>query len=361
MGTATPCLPLLALAAAIAGCLPAHVRACSSFFMEDQLLVGRNYDWGFDEGMVVVNKRGQIKTALVYWGEDNRDLASWTSRYGSVTFVQYGREIALGGMNEAGLVVQEQWLSTTRYAPPDRRPSLSVDQYVQFLLDNFRSVDEIVAAGDRIRLRPTDKDFTKIHFFAADAAGDAATLEFLDGKLILHAKRGVEVKAMTNDTYEDSMAYVRRHGGPVPGSIASLDRFSRLAAFLSRKVPGDADQAVRAAFSALDSVKQGHTQLQVVFDVKRRVIHFRSRANPSLRHLAFDGFDYSCLSPSLSLDWNAEGSGDITSRFVGYSTATNESLIRRAWNGLGYGDVYPPAVELISRYPDSFLCSPQSR
>ena len=32
--------------------------------------------------------------------------ASWVSKYGSVTFNQYGRELPTGGMNEAGLVVE---------------------------------------------------------------------------------------------------------------------------------------------------------------------------------------------------------------------------------------------------------------
>ena len=79
--------------------------ACSVFYIDrdDKLVVGRSYDWGFGEGMVVVNKRHQLKTAFRYWNESSSGLAQWTSKYGSITFVQYGREIAFDGMNEAGL------------------------------------------------------------------------------------------------------------------------------------------------------------------------------------------------------------------------------------------------------------------
>lgn len=55
--------------------------ACTVFCLEADggLVVGRSYDWGFG-GMVVVNKRNQTKTALVYWGESRKNLARWTSK-----------------------------------------------------------------------------------------------------------------------------------------------------------------------------------------------------------------------------------------------------------------------------------------
>ena len=41
------------------------------------------------DGLLVVNQRGMVRTALV--GPGDR-AAKWTSRYGSVTFNQYGRD-----------------------------------------------------------------------------------------------------------------------------------------------------------------------------------------------------------------------------------------------------------------------------
>ena len=68
-----------------------------------------------------------------------------------MTFVQYRRDIAFYDMNE------------TQYPAVDARSSLSVDQYVQYILDNFKSVDEISASDQLIRLRPTTNNFTKIY------------------------------------------------------------------------------------------------------------------------------------------------------------------------------------------------------
>jgi penicillin V acylase-like amidase (Ntn superfamily) len=57
-------------------------------------------------------KRLQIETATV--GE-SPNPAKWVSRYGSVTFNQYGCENPTGGMNEAGLVVEQMWLDESAY------------------------------------------------------------------------------------------------------------------------------------------------------------------------------------------------------------------------------------------------------
>ncbi len=58
----------------------------------DGPLVGKSYDWNDERGLVVVNKRGVIKRALVL--SPGNAPARWTSRFASLTFNQYGRELA---------------------------------------------------------------------------------------------------------------------------------------------------------------------------------------------------------------------------------------------------------------------------
>src|SRR3712207_5256230 len=100
---------------ALAGCLavllalPARGSACTTFCLRagDGVVFGKNYDFSIGYGMVVTNKRGVAKTALL---ETDDRPARWVSRYGSITFNQFGRESPSGGMNEAGLVVELMWL-----------------------------------------------------------------------------------------------------------------------------------------------------------------------------------------------------------------------------------------------------------
>lgn len=333
--------------------------ACSVFCIDTcgLLVTGRSYDWSFGEGLVIVNKRGQLKTALTYWSESRDNLASWTSKYGSITFVQYGRDIAFDGMNEAGLVVSELWLEESVYPSVDSRPSLSLDQYVQYLLDNFKTVDEIAASDSLVRLRPTPSNFTKIHFFAADSSGKCIVVEFLGGRMVYHTGAAMPVKAITNNTYESSIAYINRGAPPNPSSNSSLERFYRISAMTAGYDPDSSGDIVSYTFGILDAVKAGSwTKFQTVFDIKNRMMYFKSLQNRQLRYFDFDAFDFSCSTVSMMLDVNADLSGDVTGSFIEYDWRENEAMIKAAWEDLGSSNIYQPALEMISRYPETFEC-----
>ena len=124
---------------------------CTTFVLEGggKIYFGRNLDWDWESGMVVVNPRGVQKTALVMPGHAP---AKWKSKYGSVTFNQFGDEVPFGGMNEAGLVVDNMWLDETQYPTADSRPEINMLQWVQYQLDTCRTVAEVLANDSKIRL-----------------------------------------------------------------------------------------------------------------------------------------------------------------------------------------------------------------
>ena len=83
-------------------------------------------------------------------------------------FNQYGKEFPTGGMNETGLVVELMWADGSKYPKPDSRPALGVLQWIQFLLDNYNSVEEVISSDSRIRISP---DNPPLHYLVADASG----------------------------------------------------------------------------------------------------------------------------------------------------------------------------------------------
>ncbi len=99
------------------------LHACTSFLLkdEDKVMVGKNYDWEVEPGILVTNMRNMAKTAFV---EPDEKPAKWVSKYGSITFNQYGREFPTGGINEAGLVVETLLLLQAQYPKADDRPAL---------------------------------------------------------------------------------------------------------------------------------------------------------------------------------------------------------------------------------------------
>ena len=161
---------------------PDEASTCTTFVLgeKDNQVFGRNYDWDVEDGLVMVNKRGVLKRGY-FRDEEKGTPAAWTSKYGSVTFNQYGRELPTGGMNEAGLVVETMALSEARYPRPDKRPYLgSALQLRQFLLDNFALVNEVIACDAMIRISPR-RTVLGVHVLISDRMGNCASIEFLYG------------------------------------------------------------------------------------------------------------------------------------------------------------------------------------
>ena len=81
-------------------------------------------------------------------GETGANSLKWTSKYGSVVTSAF--EIAsTDGMNEKGLVANLLWLPETEYPVRDQsKPGLAITAWVQYMLDNFATVDEAVAFID---------------------------------------------------------------------------------------------------------------------------------------------------------------------------------------------------------------------
>ena len=124
-------------------------HACTTFQMSsfEKKIMGKSYDWHLTHGMVIVNKRNIAKTALTF--NPLETPASWVSKYGTVTFNQYGREFPLGGINEKGLAVEIMWLDETQYPEKDSRKSLNELQWIQYQLDNYSKVIEVVKDAEK--------------------------------------------------------------------------------------------------------------------------------------------------------------------------------------------------------------------
>jgi choloylglycine hydrolase len=331
--------------------LPGDASACTTFCLERKgsVVFGKNYDFGIGYGMLVVNKRGVSKTALV--DPPNR-AARWIARYGSLTFNQFGREFPSGGMNEAGLAVELMWLDAAEYPKPDSRPAVGVLEWIQYQLDNFATAAEVVANAEKIRIASR----TPLHYLVADRAGGCASVEFLEGKLVAHQGAALPARALTNDTYETSLAYLRdreRSGArALPDGPGSLARFVR-AATLVRASPGRAaGSAVDDAFRVLESAANPNaTQWSIAWDLSNLRLHFRTRSNRRLRTVSLAAFDLSCRTPVRTADVDGEPV------FADYSATANRALIERSYRGVDFLRATPGReLDAAAAYPESTSC-----
>jgi choloylglycine hydrolase len=330
-------------------------NACTTFclFNGKDLIFGRNYDFPIGYGHVVINKRSVFKSAKADAGEQ---AAQWTSKYGSVTFNQFGRDNLMGGMNEAGLIVELMQLDATQYPAPDSRPALGCLEWIQYQLDNCATVTEVIQQAEKVRIR----SHVGIHYLIADSKGEIASIEFLDGKLIYHRGDKMPVKALANSTYEESPAYLKRYesNAALPTSMSSLDRFVRAGVMAKNYQPNAAQSAIDYAFDILRDVAQGaHTQWSIVYDVRNLAVYFFTNQTQQVRHVNLQSFDFVCASPVKILDVNADISGNIASHFSNYTTAANRQLVMASFQNSPFTKHIPvSALEEIAKHPESSSC-----
>jgi penicillin V acylase-like amidase (Ntn superfamily) len=308
----------------------------------------------------MTNQRNISKVALLPSG---KSTAQWVSKYGSITFNQVAKEYPFGGINEVGLIVEIMWLEGTQYPTPDGRAAVPELQWIQYQLDNCATVAEVLATDSLIRIEAMGQP---VHFLVADGGGDVATIEFLGGDLVCHRGETLPISALTNNTYDESMGFLKQHKGfggkkPIVTTYESLDRFATVAGMLSERARHPR-ALISRAFAILDKVAQGDgTVWTIVYDMKAKTIHFKNVTNRSIRTVKLDAFDFDCAAQPRMLDIEAPLSGDVSTRFEPYSTEGNQKLVKHTFSRyreLNFMSLPEPAQKYLARYPEMLMCKP---
>ena len=302
--------------------------ACTTFFIskDGTHLFGRNYDWITETGMVMVNGRNIEKTSAII----NGSSFNWVSSFGSISFNQYGKEFPTGGMNEKGLVVELMWLDQTEYPARDKRNEIGVLQWIQYQLDCSETVQDVIASNELIRIH----DEVPLHYLVADAEGNAATIEFLDGKMVVHQKERLVFPVLTNTPYKEAL---ENTGGMMQMKKASELRDNSLARFAKacEMVQGVKTIAgaptVDYAFTVLDQVSQGdYTKWSIVYDISNRAIHFSTNTFNTRRSVSMNKLDFSCSIPAMAFSMQKQAEGDISEAFSPLTARLNRQLIHKS-------------------------------
>lgn len=336
--------------------------ACSAFGIckDNQIIVGKNLDWFCNLGYLVVNKRDVTKKAFLSL---NNSFLEWTSKYGSITFTQNGVGFTSGGMNEAGLVIEESWLEQTRYPAPDNRPVIDEIQWIQYQLDNCSNVEEVIATDSKLRIQ---KYSGKSHYFVYDKFGNTATIDFINGEMVYHVLKKTEVQVLTNDTYElalDSLKNFEGFGGNriIPGGPKPIYRFARAAKMIKEFEKNNSTDIVDYGFSILSNISQRSTAWSVVYDITNLCIYYKTSSSPEIKTVSFNKFDFGCNSPMMLIDLNIQKKGDISDMFEPYTLEKNRDLLTnvfKSWRENKFAlNISDEEVEKLIQYPESLKCS----
>ena len=267
---------------------------------DQTIITARSMDWK-DE---IPANLWLFPRGITRQGEVGPNSISWTAKYGSVVASAFDIASA-DGMNEKGLVANLLWLVESRYADYDgSQPGLTIAAWVQYMLDNFATVAEAVAAMQSEPFVivsadiPGTSKFATLHLAISDATGDNAVFEYIDGKLVIH--HSPDYTVMTNSPiFEKQLVineYWREIGGTtmLPGTNRAADRFVRASFYLSA-IPQTSDPklAVASVFSVIRnaSVPFGisseaepnisSTRWRTVSDQKRLTYYFETALTPN--------------------------------------------------------------------------------
>lgn len=284
------------------------------------IATGRNMDWKTDmHSNIWVFPRGMERN-----GETGENSLKWVSKYGSVVTSAF--EIAsTDGMNEKGLVANLLWLPETKYPVRDKsKPGLAITVWVQYMLDNFATVEEAVGTIEEDTFQvvsdvmPDGSRLATLHLSISDATGDCAIFEYVDGKLtVYHSK---DYKVMTNSpTYDKQLAlseYWKSIGGLsfLPGTNRPADRFAR-ASFYIDALPKTEDIkiAVASVFSVIRNASVPYgistpeapeistTQWRTVSASRDLIYFFESSLTPNTFWVRLQDVDLSEGAPVLKL------------------------------------------------------------
>lgn len=302
------------------------------------VITARSMDWTLDVGTNLwAFPRGMQRE-----GQAGPNSLKWTSKYGSV--VASGYDISTtDGLNEKGLSAQLLWLVESRYPDYTKdKPALSLSLWAQYMLDNFATVSEAVAAltknpfivvTDKV---PGEERLATLHLTMSDASGDSAIVEYIDGKQVIHHDRRYQV-ATNSPVFEQQLAlneYWSQVGGNVmlPGTNRSADRFAR-ASFYVNAIPKSEDPVVALAsvFSVIRNVSVpfgittpgqpniSSTRWRTIVDHKRMLYFFESALTPNTFWVDLNKLDLSPTGKVMKLDLGANQrntfSGETSAQF----------------------------------------------
>ncbi len=248
-----------------------NASACSAFCLQSDhhAVLAKNLDWPVDDGLILMNCPGITKSAF---GTSAKRL-TWVSRYYSITFNQFGKEFPLGGMNEAGLVVEELNMPAYDAVVDSCRYGLNEFQLVQYLLDNCATLEEVSGYLEKILVTPA---LVSLHYLVMERSGGSLILE-PDQNGITVISTDLTPPVLSNNPYMESLKYLSKFRGfggdlPVVHREGSNERFVSMAGMLNRSFDGN---PVSTAFAMLDTVSQMDTRWSIVYDVSNLTVSLK--------------------------------------------------------------------------------------
>ncbi|MGE4589973.1 MAG: linear amide C-N hydrolase, partial [Acidaminococcaceae bacterium] len=316
--------------------------ACTEIYLSSEGassgISARNFDFMDGRGFIKYSPAGVQNSSQL--ANDKNEVLTWKSKYASLSFNSFFDQIGaekgstfivagIDGINTEGLKVGTYFSDAAAFSAVKNAKVLDVGMVMQYLLDNFQSVDEVSAdltSGKyNVISLPTQELEIKPHFFLHDAQGKSAIIEFLNGKV--KVVKNPDIPVLTNSSYAESREQLKLYQGfggekPIPGGKESQERFVR-AAYYWKQLPkvDSAVEGIRDGFSLMQlpavspGFSEGQTQWTIITDIKAKKIYFRTFNNPDVAFIDLDKIAKAAKTSSDIDLLRTDLGGDISKMF----------------------------------------------
>ncbi|MBS0350265.1 MAG: linear amide C-N hydrolase [Proteobacteria bacterium] len=308
--------------------------ACTEFKLsyDGQPIIGHNFDWANPYAFIVINPVG-IKRRSGSMDSHFKPL-EWVSKYGSATINLAGPDhrvmpqAVVSGLNQFGLSASILWLESAQYPSGSTQTVLGTSQWVQYFLDNAKTVTEAIELARHVEVEPTLFHGQKIlaHLMIHDASGASAVIEYLNGKLNIYYQKDLPVPVLTNTPYLESTQLLKQYHGfgkdtSLPGGYFTKARFVLAANFLKNlPTSHSTQQAVASAFNGLGYLietpgSSDPTVWSVVYDLSNRILYYRTIDNQQIRLVHLDHFNLAKGQPVRIMSMTNDFIGEVENHF----------------------------------------------
>ena len=329
----------IAFAAGISYFEPASACTGISLTAKDgSKIVARTMEWGgfrLPSHLILV-PRGFSQRAVTPTGKDGMLLKA---KYGYTGIAVLEGNFMAEGVNEKGLMGELFYFpgygKTQEFNPSKKSSTVTDAQFLDWVLCNFATVEEMVQNLDKIQYIGYGQGFESTHYNIADATGRQVVIEYYDGKFHVHENKiGIITNApsfdwhMTNlNNYVNVFAGMTQprqinsdvtlksfgmgsssHG--LPGDLTPPSRFVRAAFYVHTARPqatgkntvmqtfqilNNFDIPLGAEFTADEKMPEmlSGTQWTTSIDLKSLKFYYRTEWNSSIRCIDVKAINFS--------------------------------------------------------------------
>lgn len=242
---------------------------------------------------------------------------SWTSKYSSITFNQYSKDLPVSGMNETGLVVDMIPLTETSYSYTSSFLNINEFEFVKYALDNFSNVEEVLEFAKKTNIIPL---FDKVQYFVADKKGNSAIIEYLEGNTVILQKEKLPYTVATDATYAFALEELDKKEKRRTEESESFIKLIN-AIYTSEQT----DPSAENLFNILSLTANPKTKWEIVYDMTSLKVFFKTSESPAVKEIEFSKLRESKTTKFIEL--NSVALGNIETKLKEIPVEANIELM----------------------------------